>query len=218
MSEKKYSKLLTVILIIIIVAVIGLLGFLGYRYYRQHAAEQEASNYVDIFEDNIATETPTDTEDSTNNELNQVDVDKTAGSIATTYKGFEVIGTIEIPKTNLKYPILKKLSSKSLDTAVVAIYPKDPVMNSVGNVVIAGHNYRNGQFFSDNKKLSNGDKIYITDLEGNKVTYVIYNMFETTPTDTASYNKDTDGKREITLSTCTDNSQARLIVEAREEE
>ena len=42
-------------------------------------------------------------------------------------------------------------------------------------------------------------------------------MFETTPNDTESYNKDTDGKMEITLSTCTDDSSARLIIEARAE-
>ena len=54
-------------------------------------------------------------------------------------------------------------------------------------------------------------------MNNNKVTYTIYNMFETTPNDTESYNKDTDGKMEITLSTCTDDSSARLIIEARAE-
>ena len=134
------------------------------------------------------------------------------------YKGYETVGTIEIPKTKAKYPILAKLSAKSLDTAPVAIYPREIDFSKPGNIVISGHNYRNGTFFSNNKQLSNGDKIYITDLEGNKITYVIYSKYETSQTDTSRYNRDTNGKREITLSTCVDaaNDQ-RLIIEAREE-
>ena len=85
-------------------------------------------------------------------------------------------------------------------------------MNSVGNVVLVGHNYRNGQFFSNNKKLANGDRIYITDLYGNKVTYIVYNVFQTNVNDTESYNRDTDGKMEITLSTCTDASNDQRII------
>ena len=42
-------------------------------------------------------------------------------------------------------------------------------INQAGNTVIIGHNYRNGLFFSNNKKLNNGDKIYITDNNKNKL-------------------------------------------------
>ena len=41
------------------------------------------------------------------------------------------------------------------------------------------------------------------------------NPFDTTNTDTSFYNRDTNGKKEITLSTCTDDSARRLIIEAR---
>ncbi len=134
-----------------------------------------------------------------------------------TYNGFEVLGTIEIPKTSVKYPVLAKYSAKALDTAVCIAYPQNAELNSVGNVVIVGHNYRNGSFFSNNKKLSVGDKIYISDLSGRKVTYIIYNKYQTDENDTKSYKKNTNGKREITLSTCTDDAKARIIIEAREQ-
>ena len=62
-----------------------------------------------------------------------------------------------------------------------------------------------------------GDKIYITDNDGKKVTYTIYNKFETTPEDTSFYQRDTSGKPEVTLSTCTDDSKARLIILAKAE-
>ena len=158
------------------------------------------------------TKTDTNTNNNTSNNSNSKNTKRTS-----TYKGFEVLGTIEIPKTNVKYPILAKLSAKSLDTAVVAIYPAEVHLNEPGNTVIAGHNYRNGTFFSNNKKLTVGDKIYVTDLGGSRVTYVIYNKYETDENDTKSYNKDTNGKREITLSTCTDDAKARIIIEAREQ-
>ena len=219
--EKRYSKILTVVLILIIVLVIGLLAFLGYNFYKNKKINSDANNFADKFGNTIATEKPTDgNSDSQNNTAENItssgDASNSQGVI-TKYKGFNVIGIIEIPKTNLKYPVLSDYSEKSLNTSVVAIYNQNPTLNVVGNVVIAGHNYKNGNFFSNNKKLSNGDKIIITDLNNNKVTYTIYNMFETTPNDTESYNKDTDGKMEITLSTCTDDSSARLIIEARAE-
>ena len=84
---------------------------------------------------------------------------------------YEVVGTIEIPKTGIKYPILERVTVRSIEIAVAVAY--GPGVNEVGNTVIYGHNYRNGLFFSDNKKLSNGDKIYVTDKYGEKVTYEI---------------------------------------------
>ena len=64
-----------------------------------------------------------------------------------------------------------------MNTAVVMQYGPGP--NQVGNTVIAGHNYRNGQFFSNNYKLENGDTIYITDNSGTRLQYTIYNKYET---------------------------------------
>ena len=107
---------------------------------------------------------------------------------------------------------------KKLETAITVVFPENAVLNTVGNVVLVGHNYRNGQFFSNNKKLTNGDKIYITDLNGDKVTYIVYKVYQTSVNDTSSYNRDTDGKKEITLSTCTDASNdQRIIVLAAEQ-
>ena len=159
MSGRSYSKVLTIILVVIIVAIIGLLGYLGYNVYKNNAATAGASEYVDSFERQLAEiEDSTSNNNTTSRPTNEVIEELDANSINTntntgsqtstkktsTYNGFEVLGTIEIPKTNVKYPILAKLSAKALDTAVVAIYPREVHLNTVGNVVIAGHNYRNG--------------------------------------------------------------------------
>lgn len=216
MFESKYSKVLTVILVIVIIAILGLLGFLAYDYYQKYAVTQDTSNFVSDFEgeqedQNIEDEQVANTDENPFDNIQEAPT--TSGTTKKTYKGFGVVGTMEIPKTNFKYPILEKVTKKSIETAVAFLYGTG--INQSGNSVIIGHNYRNGLFFSNNKKLNNGDKIYVTDNDGKKVTYTIYNKFETTPEDTSFYQRDTGGKPEITLSTCTDDSKARLIIFAR---
>ena len=125
-------------------------------------------------------------------------------------------GTIEIPKTGCKYPILAEANKKTIEVAVAILY--GPGLNRPGNTVIVGHNYRNGMFFSNNKKITNGDKIYITDLTGQKLTYIVYNTYETTAEDSDYMVRDTQGATEISLSTCTDyDSSRRIIIWAKAE-
>ena len=221
MFESKYSKVLTVILVIVIIAIIGLLGFLAYDYYQNYMVTKDTTDFVYNFQGEVTDgEANENTTVADNNDTNPLDQIKDSNSNSTkktkkTYKGFGVLGTMEIPKTNFKYPVLEKVTKKSIETAVAFLYGSG--LNQAGNSVIIGHNYRNGLFFSNNKKLSVGDKIYVTDNDGKKLTYTIYNKFETTPEDTSFYQRDTGGKAEITLSTCTDDSKARLIIFAKAE-
>lgn len=212
MFESKYSGFLTALLIIIIIGIIGILGFLGYTYYNKYTTDKAASDAVDSFIEEVS-------DKSSNDEGNAIDdVEDTPITSSGTKQlnGYNIVGTIEIPSTGVKYPILEKVTKSSIEVAVAVLYGPGP--NQVGNTVIVGHNYRNGQFFSNNKKLNNGDKIYITDTEGKKIVYTIYNKFETTPEDTSFYTRNTNGAREVTLSTCTDNSKMRIIIEAKADE
>ncbi len=223
MFESKYSKVLTVILVVVIVAILGLLGFLGYDWYQKYFLENDAMAFVE----NYTGDVEDTTEDNTNPEenttaTNPIDsIEKTntvsgsSGNKMPTYKGFNVVGTIEIPAISLNYPILEKVNTRSLETSVGFLYGAG--INQVGNSVIAGHNYRNGLFFSNNKRLNIGDTIYITDNSKNRLTYKIYNKFETTPEDASFYSRDTGGVPEVTLSTCNDDSTTRLIIFARAE-
>ena len=219
MFESKYSKVLTVILVIVIVAILGLLGFLGYDWYQKYFLENDALAFVENYTDEVKDDSTEEenTAENTTTATNPIDsIEKTntvsgaSGNEIPTYKGFNVVGTIEIPAIKLEYPILEKVSKSSLETSVAMLYGAG--INQVGNTVIIGHNYRNGLFFSNNKRLNNGDKIYITDNSKNRLTYTIYNKFETTPEDASFYSRDTNGKPEITLSTCNDDSSKRLIL------
>lgn len=231
MFENKYSNFLTVLLVIVIIAIIGCLAFGGYKVYQQFNSTQDANDYVNSFIENttnntnniVDTNTNIDEEsnvtDGENNVFNQVqDTPVGNGGSSTsgntqTYKGFTVIGTIEIPKINLSYPILKEASTAAIERSVAMLYGVGP--NKAGNTLIIGHNYRNGQFFANNKNLSIGDKVYITDLSGQRLSYTIYDKFETTTDDTEFITRNTNGAREISLQTCTDDGSLRLIILAK---
>ena len=133
MFETKYSKFLTILLIVIIVAIIGLASYLGYTYYRNYSIDNSSNQYVSTFIEEVANNT------EQNNGTTQTNTNETTGSISEniaaantttsngsnkvrTYKGYNVIGTIEIPKTDIKYPVLQEMTPKALNTAVSKLY------------------------------------------------------------------------------------------------
>ena len=214
MMNSRYSKFLTILLVIVIVAIIGLLGFWAYQVYQKYNINNDAEQAVEEFQHASGGKTDNTIDNATNpyNSVQSADSNQDNSGVKT-YKGFVMAGTIEIPKTGCKYPILAEANKKTIEVAVAILY--GPGLNRPGNTVIVGHNYRNGMFFSNNKKITNGDKIYITDLEGKRMTYTIYNKFETDDTDTEYMTRDTQGAVEISLTTCTDDSKARLIILAK---
>lgn len=229
MFESKYSNLLTILLIVGIILIVATLGTTGFIMVRNGTQKQEAEEAVNNFQNNlneILENTQGENTQLDNTIINNiapiitpenVTIDNNISSENNnnnTYKGFIMVGTIEIPTINLKYPVLEDASKAAMEEAV-GIYD-GPGLNKVGNTTIAGHNYRDGRFFSNNKKLKEGDKIQITDTTGKKITYEIYKIYTTTPEDSSYLDRDTAGKREISLTTCTDDSQSRLIIWAKE--
>lgn len=223
MFEGKYNKTLTVILVIVIVAIVALLGVLVFNYIKNAKDSKQASDFVDEYQGNITT-TEDNTTDENQNELGNIDMNSIVDDSAVAgtnrgkkkYKGYDVLGTMKIPSIKLSQPILEQNSAGALNAGLILLYPKDN-LNKPGNSVIQGHNYRNGKFFSNLKKVSNGDKVTVSDYTGKTLTYEIYNIFEAASTDTSFYNRDTNGLAELTLSTCTDASNdVRTIVFARQ--
>ena len=231
MLNSKYSKVLSIILIIAIVIIVGLLVFIGIDWYKAYTVGKDTQNSLDQFNSYIENNQNNDNnanfennidnnniiEEPNNNNIIEEpsDNNNNSNSEGLTYKGFKVAGVIEIPKTKVKYNVLDDPSAKAMEVGITIIY--GPGLNQTGNTVLAGHNYRNGTFFSNNNKLSSGDKIYITDLSGKKVTYTIYKKYKTDPNDFSYATRNTNGKREISLTTCTDDSSARIIIWAKED-
>lgn len=133
---------------------------------------------------------------------------------------YTTIATINIPKINVTYPIIDGPTDSAEETEdLLKISPTKfwgPEPNEVGNFCIVGHNYRNTRFFSKVPTLVEGDSIDITDLSGKTITYKVYTKYEVDPTDVSCTTQLTNGRREITLITCTDDSKYRVVVKARQ--
>ena len=206
-----------IIITITIIALISFISYIAYYYISKYIALKEAEKAVEEFENEVIVVAIEDEkEDIQNNEQtpenNQTTTNQSTSKI--TYKGYSMIGTIQIPKTNVKAPIVDKVTTQSISAAVGVLYGAG--LNEVGNTVLVAHNYRNGTFFSNNKKLVVGDKIYITDATGKKVEYIIYKTYMADEMDFSYATRNTDGKREISLSTCTTDATKRLVIWAKE--
>lgn len=133
---------------------------------------------------------------------------------------YSTIGTVKIPKINVEYPILSGVTGTEdemealLKVSICKFWGANP--NEVGNFCLVGHNYRNNKFFSKVPTLSVGDIVEITDLSGKTIKYEIYDKYTVEPDNTNCTTQLTNGKKEVTLITCTDNSKQRVIVKAKE--
>ncbi len=128
------------------------------------------------------------------------------------YNNISIIGAIDIPKINISYPIIENTTNKLLKISVCRF--AGPLPNRIGNLCIAGHNYKNNTFFSNLYKLNIGDSIYITDLNNTRLEYLIYDKF-IVKANNLECSKNSD-KIEITIITCnTANNSERLVIKAK---
>lgn len=121
---------------------------------------------------------------------------------------------LKIPKINIEYPVLSATSDALLFVSLNKYWGPQP--NEVGNYCIVGHYYENGKMFGKLHKLKNGDKAELTDLSGNTLKYQVYNKYVVEPTDTRCTSQLTDGRKELTLITCTNGGKQRLVVKLRQ--
>ena len=221
MARRKFNIFLNIILVIVILLILASIGFIGYDYfYKRYKnavdAEKEIEKIDEYIEDNnnLVVEVSNDPIEESNESTTTKKYNSNV-NYGLTYRGYGVLGKIELPKVGLQYPVLETMTdAKSIDVSVAMQYGAG--LNNVGNTVIIGHNYRNGTFFGSNKKLVEGDKVYITDLSGNRIEYTIYSKYITPQKDYSYAQRDTGGKREVTLVTCHSNNKYRLILCARE--
>lgn len=220
-----YKKVLNIFFIILLIVLLCIAGYVIYKFISAKIINDDSDEYIAEFTDeigdideNIISDDATTTTAESDENTSKADKVKSARSSKTKktvsqYYNYDVCGYIRIPKTGIQYPIIATLSKQALEKGVCVEYGPGP--NEPGNTVIAGHNYLNRLFFSKNKNLNIGDKVYITDLYGVTVEYTIYNKFETSPQDTSYMFRDTGGIPEITLATCSQNGSARLILYAK---
>jgi len=231
----KFNFLLSIFLVIV------LISFYIYAEYDRNKSEETSLGIMDEFNNEVQEDTTIAKnnvlvvvlDDNHGSEQTEVASDNSSGgnigsqssnlrrTTQTTTEGYRytTIATISIPKINLQYPILDGETDSEAETeSLLKISPtkfwgSNP--NEAGNFCIVGHNYRNSKFFSKVPTLENGDIIEITDLDGRTLRYSIYNKYEVVPEDLSCTSQLTNGKKEITVITCTDDSKMRVIVKAR---
>lgn len=127
---------------------------------------------------------------------------------------YSIVGIVNIPKINCRYPIIAETTDPMLKVSVCKFWGSAP--NEVGNLCIIGHNYKNSKFFSKVPSLIVGDIIEITDLSGRTLQYKAYDIYTVDPSDTRCTSQLTQGKKEVTLITCTNDTKQRVIVKCTE--
>lgn len=125
-----------------------------------------------------------------------------------------IIGTLEIPKINLKYPILSYSDEENLNISPCRF--AGPLPNQIGNLCIAGHNNIDNSFFGRLYLLKIGDIIKIFDNKKNYKDYAIYIKYEIEKNNFECVSQDTAGKRIVTLMTCNSLKDTRIILRAEE--
>ncbi len=134
--------------------------------------------------------------------------------IPKTYKGYKVSASLKIDKLDIDTYVLEQYSKPAMEVSVVKYFGPSP--NEEGNYCIAGHNYITKNMFSKLGNLNIGDKLFLTDNFHGNVCYVIYDKYKVKPTQVSSLSQKTNGRKEITLITCSDYSSKRIIIKARE--
>ncbi len=141
--------------------------------------------------------------------------------IYTTESGLEYTteSILNIPSLDISYPVLTHLqepytTDELLKISLAKFWGGAP--NKVGNYVIVGHNYKNKKMFGKLSGISVGDIVELTDLTGTTLKYEVYDKYKVQPEDTSCTSQRTNGRKEITLITCTNYGTQRLIVKARE--
>ena len=121
-------------------------------------------------------------------------------------------GRIIIDKIDLDYFVYKDCNEELLK--LLPCKYSGPELGKNGNICILGHNYLDGNFFSDLNKLENDDEILIKGFNNETYIYKIYEKIEINKSDVNKIVNPNKFGKILTLCTCTVNKDVRLIIRA----
>ena len=193
--KKKIYKIILIILALILLVVISIIAF---KRINNQIKEKELINTVADIKVKLE-----EIKESENDE-----------KTITKYKGYDIVGIIEIPKINIEYPIINQTSDETMALSITKFWGNN--VNDIGNFTMAGHNYFDGTMFSNTNKLNIEDTIKMTDLDGKTIEYKVFDKYIIDPNDVKCVQSVKENTREITLITCINGRNNRLVVKARE--
>ncbi|MFR8103762.1 MAG: sortase [Clostridia bacterium] len=203
-KERKSNKKIVITILAILLIIVGMVIIIKFFYKNETNIQQVSSGKINNIEpEQVIEKEPIETGKQNIDNIKQI-------------SGYKVIGRIKISKINLEDVILEKTTDTSLNSGLTKLW--GPEMNEIGNFSITGHNYKisRSPLFSQLDKIGIGDTFELKDLKNRTVTYKVYKKFKSQPEDTTPIDQNKDGKREVTLITCTKGAIERIIFKARE--
>ena len=192
------KKVYNLIIAVLIVALIVVIAMIVIRYGGNYLNEKEVSSSLETIEE----------------ELNKEETQQSESLPELEFKGYKVEGIIEIPKINIKYPIIDHTNEETMKVSITKFW--GPQANEIGNYTVAGHNNKDGTMFGKTKYLQIGDKIKLTNLKNETIEYEVFKIYSIDPDDVSCVESVENGTREITLITCTNGHKNRLVTKARQ--
>lgn len=192
------KKVYNLIIAVLILALIVVIAMIVIRYGGNYLNEKEVSASLETIEE----------------ELNKEETQQSESLPELEFKGYKVEGIIEIPKINIKYPIIDHTNEETMKVSITKFW--GPQANEIGNYTVAGHNNKDGTMFGKTKYLQIGDKIKLTNLKNETIEYEVFKIYSIDPDDVSCVESVESGTREVTLITCTNGHKNRLVTKARQ--
>lgn len=216
MKRNKRKGRGTVFLVLGLLLIVGGLGLCGYNLVEDRTAGATGEAVIAQLLDQIPTPVPAlpeleenieaiagDVEHASYVEYPDYILDPTRDMPTKIIDGNEYLGVISVPTQGIELAVLADCSLPLLKIAPCR-YAGTVYRN---NLVIAAHNY--GSHFGKLTRLSVGDKILFTDVEGHEFSYKVLELEVVQPTQTTYM---TTGNWDLTLFTCTWGGRSRVTV------
>ena len=201
------NKIVNIMLVILVVSLLIVIALIVHKYYSSYENEKALMVVANDFRAEIE-------KSNKENKIIENNVGKNEKNIDIKYKGFDVLGIINIPKIEIDYPVLSETTDESMKISITKFWGNN--INEVGNFTMAGHNFFDNTLFGRINELEISDEIYMTDINGEEIKYIIFDKYVIDPNDVSCVKSVEEGTKEITLITCIDGRSKRLIIKARE--
>lgn len=199
----------------ILIILMGLLVCL-YPFYRQKKSDnfnQDAINMILTPQPEKPEDSPTPTVFATKapdvqEELSEGEEEENANRLG----GKKVIGVIQIPKIELIYAIVEGADAAEIGVAIGHM-DGTAKLGEIGNCALAGHRGGySGPYFKNLDKLELGDEVVITDTDHKVYTYKVTETMIVEPEEVWVVEDTGEGVAMLTLVTCENSGEQRLIV------
>lgn len=213
---KAYGALKVVLLSFAVVLFIAALIMFTVIYLEGHQARKNAQELLERYEQETE-----DTQQPTLSPVPSVTYTAPSATYAPTlspqildneFKGYEIIGKLEIEKINVVLPVIAEMNTKALKVSVCHYKGELPIQP--GNLTITGHNYSSGAHFGRLDEVEEEDVLVFTSPDDTKYYYEVYETLAIKP-DQAELLDDISYEYELTLFTCSRRGNRRFIVRAR---